>query len=154
DTNNASISAKQIVIGSVASPDLTVTTVTAPSSGQPGQSIEMDWSGANAGSVDASGDWVDRVLLSPGGGILAAITHQGELAAGGHYDAKAQVALPDVADGSYQIVVETDATDSVSEGSNEGNNQNSASPPLQLAHPDLLPSITSSPDNAVAGATI
>ena len=125
-----------------------------PASARSGGSITVNWTVANNGPVDATGSWVDRIILAPTGTVLGTITHSGGLASGSHYDGTATVTLPTENDGTYQILVLTDADNAVSEGQDEDDNQAGATPLLVIGHPDLVPSIVSSPASAAAGATV
>ena len=49
----------------IALPDPAVTTVTAPASVTPGQSIPISWTVQNDGTVSTEFDWTDKVYLSP-----------------------------------------------------------------------------------------
>ncbi|MDB5349218.1 MAG: hypothetical protein JWN86_465, partial [Planctomycetota bacterium] len=154
ETNNILVSGATVAIGLQPAPNLQVTLVSAPVSGRPGQTIAVSWTVKNSGAVDAAGSWTDRIVLSPLGTVLASVTHNGGLAVGAHYDATTQVTLPVVADGTYQIVIQTDADGVVAEGSKENDNQGAADPPLLVGHPDLVPSILTIPATAAAGSTI
>src|SRR5262249_7876084 len=60
--NNTTVSTA-IPITLTPSPDLTVTTVTAPTAAFEGDLIDVSWTVRNQGVGDAAGSWVDRVYL-------------------------------------------------------------------------------------------
>ena len=147
-------------------PDLQVTAVTAPSSGQPGQPIVVQWTVTNVadGAHDgpAEGSWVDRVYLSTDGTlnnatVLAEVSREGPLPKGENYPESVEVVLPVVLDGSYTILLVTDAENQVYEGgvgSNDDNNVGIAPDPLIIPHADLVPEIASAADSATGGETL
>src|SRR5205823_11713420 len=99
-------------------PDLAVTQVTGPASGQSGQSVRVHWTEANSGTADAAGPWNDKVYLSPDGTLanatlLATTPHRGGLAAGAGEDDAADVVLPGLPDGAYHLVVVANADHAV-----------------------------------------
>src|SRR5262249_41428062 len=104
------------------------------------------------------GPWLDRVYLSTDGTLngamlLASVQHDGDPTSGEHYDASANVTLPDVADGTYTIIVQTDAADVVYERDGEGNNVG-VSRALSTGHADLSPAIVSAPADGISGTTV
>ena len=107
--------------------------------------------------VSLRAGWVDRVFLSADGNLdgatlLASVTRAGDLAGGASYNQSAPVVVPAIADGSYRLVVVTDATGVVFEGAAE--NDNVASTSIQVGHADLVPSIASAPSAATGGTAI
>src|SRR5439155_24563103 len=141
------------------SPELVVTAIAAPSVGQSGQMVTLDWTVSNTGLGLAQGAWLDQVYLAPGltvagATLLTTVQHSANLATGGSYTQSAQVVLPIVADGDYHIVVVTDASDTVYEGTGDSNNLRAADTPLTLGHPDLVPTLGSAPTTAISGTTV
>ena len=63
-------------------------------------------------------------------------------------------AAEQLADGTYQVLVVTDAADAVVTDPNRANNLASAAKPLVFGHVDLVPAITSTPTSATSGASI
>jgi len=136
-------------------PDLDLLQVTAPATGQPGQTVPISWTVKNAGNAAAAGPWVDRVYLSldgqvPGATLLAWRTRSQDLAADVSYTESIDVALGDLADGDYQVIVVTDAADVVFEGLDQSSNQRAAPDDLAMRHADLAPTIVSAPGTATS----
>ncbi len=142
-------------------PDLAASAVTSSlATAQPGQSETVTWSVKNVGGSPATGSWTDNVYLSPDGKLsdatlLGSFSETGGLASGSSYAGTLTDTLPSsLADGSYQVMVVTDAGDAVVNDPNRANNQASASQPLPFGHVDLVPSITTAPATATSGTSI
>jgi hypothetical protein len=106
-------------------PDLRVTGVTVPTTGQSGTTINVSWTVANGGVVPATGSWTDRVYLSTDDQLgddtlLGSQGFSGSLAVGDSYPRSLTITLPDTI-ATYYIFVVSDATGFLGEGS-EGNN--------------------------------
>jgi hypothetical protein len=149
--NNTGVSVTPIAIAAAPSADLTVANVVAASAGVPGQQQTVSWTVQNIGNGPARAPWVDSVYLSSDGTLntavqLASVTNNFDVAAGGGYSAQATITLPDWVDGTYQLLVYTDATAKVYEPNHDTNNI--ASSPLTLTHPDLAASISSVTPNS------
>jgi RHS repeat-associated protein len=101
--------------------DLAVTSVGAPSAGQPGQTVTVNWTVGNQGNLDAGGGWQDAVYLSqdqvlgPSDILLSLAPHSGGLSAGVSYPGTADVVLPGVLPGDYYLLVQTDRRGQVPE---------------------------------------
>ena len=112
------------------------------------------------GGSPATGSWLDGVYLSPDGKLsdatlLGTVSETGGLAAGSSYSGTLTATLASsLADGSYQVIVVTDADDAVTTDPNRANNEASAAQPLKLGHVDLVPSITTAPTTATSGTSI
>jgi len=106
-------------------PDLRPAGVTLPANGFTGGSVPLTWAITNSGRAEAAGTWLDRVYVSTddqvgGDTLLLSVSHTGPLAVGAGYTVARQIVLPNIA-GRYWIVVETDGTGSVEEGSERNN---------------------------------
>ncbi len=166
DDNNVTAALSTIEVTRSPEPDLQVTAVTGPANGRPNQTVQIDWTVTNVADGDAdavaTGPWTDRVYLSADGQtdgavLLATVTRSDDLAIGEGYNQSIVVVLPDVADGSYQILIQTDADDQVFEGGDEGNDANNitaATPPLVIGHPDLQPSELNAPASVTSGDSV
>src|SRR5262249_37795347 len=125
-------------------PDLRVSNVQpSASTGEPGQSLTVTWTATNAGTAEATGNWVDRLYLSSdgtfnGATLLASVANAGSLAAGASRSVSVTVTLPRLADGDYTLLVLTDADGVVYEGANEGNNSATSAGTFALRHADLV----------------
>lgn len=144
-------------------PDLVVTTVTAPTAGQPGRRLSVQFTVNNAGPGEADSPWRDRLYLSPdgtlnGAHLLATATRMESLAAGQSYDVTLEFVVPLVADGGYRLLVVTDESNSVFEGdagsAGETNNLRAADEPIVIGHPDLRVAIDTAPTTATSGDTV
>jgi hypothetical protein len=116
EANNTGRSVEAVAVTLKPFPDLHVTTVSGPASGQAGQTASVTWTVSNGGTGDAQGTWTDNIYLSPdgtlsGASFLGQVSHTG-LASHGSYTVTQNVTLPSVADGSYRFVVLTDASTS------------------------------------------
>ncbi len=155
-TNNTLRSPGPIIVTRRPDPDLRVTTITAPTAGQPRDAVAVEWTVTNAGPGSAGGSWVDRVYLARGDFsnpvLLSSIVHSAPLSGGGSYSAATSVTLPDVADGDYQLVVITDQAGSVFEGTDEDNNQSAQG--FTIVHADLTTAFDSAPATATSGTSI
>ncbi|WP_205678900.1 CARDB domain-containing protein [Aquisphaera insulae] len=158
EANNTLRAADPVVV-SLTPPDLKVTSISNPTRGQAGQVAHMAWTVKNDGTGSADGSWDDRVYISANGSLsgatlLTTVRRTSSLAVGASYSASADVSLPDLADGSYTILVVTDASGEVYEDQFEGNNTTASSSVLVLGHPDLAAQVLSLPASAVAGTSI
>jgi hypothetical protein len=108
-------------------PDLTPTNLTIPGSATTNTSISVSWTIENAGSGAATPNWDDQIYFSTDavldngdtqiGGKLRTVA----LGAGASYSDTASASIPNVAPGSYYILLKTDATGNLAE-SDETNN--------------------------------
>ncbi|RYD85586.1 MAG: APHP domain-containing protein, partial [Verrucomicrobiaceae bacterium] len=159
DSNNTLASTAVTALTYPPLPDLRVETVTAPQTAQPGRTLTVNWTVSNVGELAASGTWVDRIYLSTNGTLtgatlLASVPREGGLAQNGSYAGSKDILLPDVADGTYTILVVTDAASAVFEKGREANNTLLAANTTVVGRPDLVSSIVSAPANAVSGNVV
>lgn len=162
DYNAASAS---VSIDVVLAPDLVVGNIvpTLPSGSNtatPGQPATVSWTDQNIGGAAANGPWVDTVYLATdaqGHNLtpLGSFTFTGSLAVGGSARLTQAITLPSAA-GTYYFAVKTNATGTVPEVTNFGNDLTvSGTPivinPVQL--PDLVVSGITPPPNGVFSGT-
>ncbi len=108
--------------------DLAASAVSAPSLtvGDPAQ-VTVSWTVTNQGTGPGDvGSWVDAVIASPDdnpadGTTIAVFPHQGSLAVGASYSQTQTFLLPPHFEGSYHLFVQTNATNTVFENGNTGN---------------------------------
>jgi YD repeat-containing protein len=126
ETNNTTSGS---VLLNVLNTNLQVESVTAPSSGFAGREIEVQWVVKNTGNATAPVRyWYDQVYLSSDTTldgtdvVLATVQNASYLDIGQGYSNKAKVTLPAGLEGSYHILVKTDAYGQLPEGAGEGDN--------------------------------
>ena len=160
EANNVTASLQPITITFAPTPDLAITDVTANVTlVQPQQPIEIGWTVTNQGEDEAKAPWSDRVYLSTdgtlnGATLLATRTRDTHLPTDESYTVSAEVLLPVVPDGDYQIVVVADALNQVYEAEDEDNNQYVATQLLTVVHADLVSEVTAGVNQATSGDTL
>ena len=147
----------------VSAADLTVTSVTAPASGNFGQPLNVSWTVQNAGTGPASQNWNDGIFFSTkntldGSAVFVGSVPAGSdspLAAGASYTHSTQVKLPldaNSTNGTYFILVVADYQNQQLE-TNETNNRASSQPidVTLAALPDLAVSSITPPASGLTG---
>ncbi|HEY6816092.1 MAG TPA: CARDB domain-containing protein, partial [Croceibacterium sp.] len=160
-TGNNTGTSDAITVTLAPSPDLRVTSITAPTNGEEGSVIDVEWTVANQGLADATGSWVDRVYLrkageTGAGTLIGTYSYTGPLQAGTNYSRREEMRLPDKTSDAFEIVVVTDAADAVYEHNAEANNRLVDDRTILVAvkpRPDLQVSSITVPDRVSAGAT-
>jgi hypothetical protein len=145
---------------SLTAADLQVSGVSGPASGVVGQSVGVSWTDVNNGTAAASSPWVDNVyVVSDAQGdnpvLAGSFTYGGGLAVGGSAAITQQVTLPDTS-GPLYFMVATNATRSVGEGSQYGNDSTVAAASISVAPaplPDLVVSSITPPQSGVLSGT-
>ncbi|RUZ17283.1 CARDB domain-containing protein, partial [Mesorhizobium sp. M7A.F.Ca.CA.001.09.1.1] len=108
--------------------DLVVEVVVGPLTGRSGELIDLSWRVRNQGEATDVTVWTDRIVLSADevvdatDRILANVVHSGALAKDGTYAGRATVRLPDGLQGSFHLLVITDAEARVYERDATANN--------------------------------
>ena len=125
--NNSGRTATPVAIALTPPPDLQVASITLPAEALTAGTLDVTWTVANAGTGLAGGSWKDRVYLSADDQVgndtlLGEFVQAGGLGPGASRSRTETVTLPQVADGSYHIVVVTDATNEIYEHIDENNN--------------------------------
>ncbi len=147
-----------------ATPDLRVTTVGQPSTGNAGQQINVNWAVANQGvGPTVLTKWTDRVYLSPtqtvdpGTALLiGSFDHIGALNSGENYTRTESLTIPSTAQGDYFVAVLTDANNEVEECANNANNVAAGAQMITIDNvlPDLIVQSANSQSNPIAGQTV
>jgi hypothetical protein len=114
------------------------------------------------GTVDATGNWIDRLVLSVDGLFGNAddrtsieLSHSGPLAAGANYTASAAVTLPTQFEGTLQWIVRTDALGAVVEPDTRADNTSAPTPTaITTSLADLTVEAVSAPTAALSGTAI
>jgi uncharacterized repeat protein (TIGR01451 family) len=142
----------------IITPDLTPTALTAPALASAGQQIELSWTVKNEGPGDARPEWYgygwhDTFYLSTNNVWDAQDQHLGDfwygdsVPAGSSYSHTEVLGLPQVAAGSYFLILRSDGGEQLYE-SNEANNQRAVA--LTIGTPDLSPTALTAPSVARA----
>ncbi|RDE49091.1 MAG: tandem-95 repeat protein, partial [Candidatus Accumulibacter meliphilus] len=145
--------------------DLAVSSVLAPAAAQSGETIHFEWTVGNFGTAAPTvPSWDDEIVLSVndrvGDGddlLLASISHTGELLPGEQYTAQADIRLPLLLSGTYQLLVKTDHRNAVYENLFETNNVGEGASLItvsQTAFADLQASAITVPVRGVAGESL
>ncbi len=139
--------------------DLDVVSIVVPEGGEAGSSRTVTWTVRNIGEIATAGSWVDRVYLSPtdglSGAVLVAESRIDEtVAPDGLYQRAATFALPDLAVGSYRVVVVSDAAASLQENGRETNNLEVATGSVGITSPDLVVEQLSAPPAIMSGEVL
>ena len=152
--------------------DLVVTSVSAPTDGQAGDAIVVNWTVVNEGSGDtAVSSWQDDVYVDTSSTfdgnavLLGSFTHTGLLKAGGSYNQSQLVTLPINLSGSYTIFVVTDQPVPPQDGEAAGappvyetDYANDVSTPFSVevtqTLADLLATSVTAPTTAPAGSRV
>jgi subtilase family serine protease len=147
-----------------ATPDLRVTAVSHPATGNAGQQINVSWTVANQGTgATTQTKWTDRVYLSSTQTfdsatalLIGLFDHTGALNNGENYTRTENLAIPNAAQGSYFVTVLTDTGNEVEECANNTNNIGVGAQSLVINNslPDLVVQSASSQANPVGGQTI
>ncbi|WDD36491.1 CARDB domain-containing protein (plasmid) [Nostoc sp. UHCC 0926] len=162
-TDNNSRTSNAVQVNFTPPPDLVVTNVTSPTAAQSGNKIDVSWTVANSGVGDAVGSWTDQIFLKQVGSgeqliFLGSFTYGNGLLAGKNYTRSEQFVLPSTLQGLYEVVVKTNATNSLYENSATDNNTTSTNPNNLLvnltARPDLQVKEIIAPTTVNAGGTI
>ncbi|MDH5668376.1 MAG: Ig-like domain-containing protein, partial [Nitrospira sp.] len=142
-------------------PDLLVTSVTGPTTVQPGQTVTVAWTVANSGTGSSTASRVDQVYLSADGTTTgAAYVGQVTMPAGTEPGSSEAASLTGmipawVPDGTYRWLIVSDAGGVIYEGPTGGDlNNTGLSDVVQVTHPDLRAMILSAPTSAASGATV
>ncbi|MEM9826972.1 MAG: CARDB domain-containing protein, partial [Planctomycetota bacterium] len=146
--------------------DLIVDAITVPEDGFIGDTVEITYRVRNDGTATTTANnWIDRVYLSSdtdfGEDIfLGNVIHNGTLDSNASYTRDAAFVVPtSVAVGNYFVIVQTDATNRVSEPTAEDNNITSSNDAITIATaplPDLVASSVAiaDPAAAISGETV
>lgn len=146
-------------------PDLRVTTITpSTTSARPGDTIQIQWTGANNGTQDIppSSSWNDSVYystdatLSDNDTLLGTALIAQPLAVGATYQAQTTVTLPNTLPGNYYLIVAVDSDRHVFEGNYESNNTGATAGTFTVIPPEVDLQVTNInvPSNSFAGQTM
>ncbi len=163
DGNNKRVDDTSIPITVRPRPDLQISQFTAPDTVDPGQTVAVDFTVVNQGTVATTRpNWQDRVYLSLDPEVtsddilIASLTNQSALEPGQEYRTITESAVvPLRFRGTVYLIVQTDAGGQMEEWPNDGNN--TAYRELYVTPqplPDLVTSDVIAPIQSVEGATV
>ena len=144
-TQNVAVSAP-FTINLTPSPDLTVASVSAPTTAQEGSTVQVSWTVQNVGAGEAQGMWQDEVVMQPVGQpgvpytVLGTFDNFSALAAGKSYSRTQDVTLPVHISGLYNVQVIPDYDGALYEDVPTGSNIGTATPAMTVTvmpRPDL-----------------
>ncbi len=151
DNNNSAIDDQAISLELSPTPNLQVTSVTAPTTAFSSQETVIEWIVTNNGTAATSTPiWTDQVWLSldqildNNDTLLGSTTNPSFLNVGDSYSNSLTVTLPQGINGDYFFIVQTDAGNQVFESNNETDN-NGVSQTLTINDINESPTITSNP---------
>ncbi|MBV8468215.1 MAG: pre-peptidase C-terminal domain-containing protein, partial [Burkholderiales bacterium] len=104
--------------------DLVVSSLTAPTSAQVGDAINLSYTIQNSSTNVARGSWTDAVYLSTdttwstSAILIGKVAHSGDVAGGASYSGSLSTSLPPLSEGSWHVIVRPDIYDNVGEDSN------------------------------------
>lgn len=158
DADNLFVSDTSITLGVPARPNLrpVVTSISHPTSASVGDLVTVDYEVENAGDLDVTTSYVERVYASVdtfiGGDVLLAENSFSALPQGTSAPRSVEFPVPDLPQGFYFVVC-VDATDTLTE-SDETDNCGRSTTRLDVLPPDLLTSNPVVPASAIAGDSI
>jgi uncharacterized protein (TIGR03437 family) len=157
DGNNTRAGATTITIDNKL-PDFKITAINFSAPVLSGQTINLSWTGQNAGTADAKNSaWNDKVYLSSkptldgSERLLATKLINGPVAVGATYPGQAQVTIPSIPTGDYFLIVASDSDNFVFEGKFENNNTDSRPVRIQSPDVDLRVTMIDAPDQGSSG---
>jgi RHS repeat-associated protein len=144
-----------------ATPELSVSNVTAPSTATAGGQLAVNWTVTNSGAATGNVPITDSVYLSydpvfDGPRYLTSVTTQGGLAAGASYNQSATIQLPSGVAGTFYVFVVTNSDHAIYE-LNPVNNTNYDPQSTQISLPppaDLVAGTVTIPASGTAGEDI
>ena len=159
-TDNITVSAP-FTINFTPPPDLTVTSVAAPTTGEEGSTIQVGWTVQNVGTGAAVGPWQDEVVIQPTGqptaqySVLGTFTNYNALGPGNSYSRVQAVSLPIHISGLYNVEVITNFNGSLFENG-ATNNIGIAPQPITVTvmpRPNLEVANIQAPESVNAGSS-
>src|SRR5262249_5378894 len=127
--NDTALETGTLLVTLPARPDLQVETVTAPAKPSAGDTVSVEFTVINQGTVAANGRWTDRVYLAlddrvSGDDILVdTLANGAALGPGERYRSASQTfTIPERFRGTAFVLVVADADNAIDEYPNDGNN--------------------------------
>ena len=122
--------------------DLAVQSVNVPASAVVGVATSIGFTVSNLSGSTAQGAWTDALYLSAddrwdlGDRLLGRVEHYGDVRVGGSYSGSLNVLLPNVAEGSYRVILRSDIRNVLPEA-NEANNLGVSVGSINVTVPEL-----------------
>ncbi|WP_168215735.1 CARDB domain-containing protein [Roseimaritima ulvae] len=139
--NNENRSAAPIAISLNPTPDLVVTSITAPSTASSGRTFDLSWTVQNTGPGTAEGNWFDSVYLSLDPIFdratdisIGYVDRSTPVAPSGSYTSSGTVSVPAALGGRFFVIVVADSTDRLYERNGESNNARVADASIEILH--------------------
>lgn len=161
--NNNTSQPREIAVSNAA-PDLFVTSVSSPTTGNAGQPVNVSWTIANQGAGSTvRTQWTDRIYLSPTqvlnsstAILIGSFQRNGALNNGESYVQTENLTIPHTAQGNYFVIVLTDANGEIEECANNENNTGTRAEPLTVNNslPDLIVQNAAVQSNFTGGQTV
>ena len=113
----------------------------------------------NRGESAAAAGWSDYVYVSTTGDVngaayIGSFFRSQPLAAGASYTQTSTFTLPAIGDGSYRVIVVTDAASQVFEHGREANNTLASTGTVPVGHSNLVAGVPTAPATAQSADTI
>jgi hypothetical protein len=142
----------------IRTPNLRPTAITVnPTVVDAGGQLDVGWTVANEGSTLARASWVDALWLNssqtPGGSFFGDTERAADVAAGASYTVNRTITVPNLAPGTYYLIVGVDRLGNVYEGGTDGDN-GIVSIPITIRTPDLRVTAVSATKGAGGGLSI
>lgn len=162
ESNNTTESQQTIDIVMSPLADLTVTSVTMPTTVSPRCSYPVSWTVQNGGAAATElARWRDALYLSTTPTynsstaiFLKYVDHNGVIGIDSSYTETTNITIPATLTGSYYLIVRTDYLDSIFEYTNEDNNERASTAPSQVVLPDLVVSSVQFENSVSVGDTL
>ena len=126
--------------GNIPAPDLTVVSVTAPTTLTVGETVEISWTVQNIGDEPTEGAWRDEIeVVAPNGQVfsIGTITSQGIIRAGESATFQASVNVPAAPEGVVQVRVTANKHQDIFEALKVENNANAVAATLAVPTLDV-----------------
>ena len=141
-----------------AAPDISVSAIQSPATGQTGASATINWTVTNTGDADATGPWTDIIYLASdaqGDNLraLGSLVFNGTVAAGASVTRTATVTLPGSI-GDAWFIVKADAGNILVENPGASSKEAVSTAPIDISYPpapNLAVSSIGAPVTALAG---
>jgi len=127
ESNNLSIDDATMTITIPPTPDLVVSSITAPATTLSARTIPIEWQITNNGTGAMTGSFTESVYLSPDASIgndagFAVFTFTGTILPGQTVNRSQSITIPNIYEGTFRVVVVADSSGQVFENAGEGNN--------------------------------